>query len=183
MSTSTEVEFCVCGHNRICHPEDGPCQECFETGKLCHGYDPGDQSGRLQELPNDILVKDREDKIRSEGHKDDFGKTNWFSVAWLGLSEMADVMTFGASKYETFNFRKGMKASRLFSAAIRHLFAWHRGEEKDEESGLSHLAHAACCILMLRDIEILGTVEDDRWKKEQDADRVDPTNTEPGSDS
>lgn len=114
-------------------------------------------AGRLEEVPRDIL-------IREQGHKDDFEKTNYFCIPWEAVNEMAEVMTFGASKYEAFNFRKGMKASRLFSAALRHLYAWHKGEELDDESSKSHLAHAACCILMLRDIEMLGTVEDDRWE-------------------
>lgn len=114
-------------------------------------------AGRLEEIPRDVL-------IRQQGHKDDYEKVNYFCVPWEAVNEMAEVMTFGAKKYEQYNFRKGMKASRLFSAAIRHLYAWLRREEVDPESGKSHLAHAACCVLMLRDIEMLGKVEDDRWR-------------------
>jgi hypothetical protein len=122
--------------------------------------------------------------MRSEGHKDDFGKTSWFSAPWAAMNEMAEVMTFGARKYETFNYRKGMKASRLFSAAVRHLFSWWRGEQNDPESGKSHLAHAACCILMLRDIEIVGTVQDDRWKEgDEDASRPNTADTKSRDDS
>lgn len=179
MPPQVEKEFCVCGHNRICHHDDLSCQECFETGKICERYDPGDESGRLQSLPKDILTTNREDLMRSVGHKDDFEKTNYFALPWDALNEVAEVMTFGAQKYKVHNFRlPGMKSSRLFSASLRHMYAWVRGEEKDLESGKSHLAHAACCILMLRDKEIIGTDEDDRWKGVEDyAGRFDSTDS------
>lgn len=41
---------------------------------------------------------------------------------------------------------------RYFAASIRHLTAWYGGEENDDESGLSHLAHAMCCILFMMSI-------------------------------
>ncbi len=36
-----------------------------------------------------------------------------------------------------------------FDACMRHLTAWIEGERKDPESGLSHLAHAVCCLLIM----------------------------------
>ncbi len=102
--------------------------------------------------------------LKQEGHKDDDGKTLYFAMPWVALDEMAEVMTFGAQKYALFNFRKGMKYSRLWSAAIRHLVAWWRGEENDPETGKSHLAHALCCIGMLLEIKKLNRGEDDRCK-------------------
>ena len=102
--------------------------------------------------------------LKKEGHKDDDGKTLYFAMPWVALDEMAEVMTFGVGKYALFNFRKGMKYSRLWSAAIRHLVAWWRGEENDPETGKSHLAHALCCIGMLSEIQKLNRGEDDRCK-------------------
>ena len=110
------------------------------------------------------VEKTREQILAQEGHKDDDGKTNWFAMPMDALNEMAEVMTFGAKKYEMFNYRKGMKYSRLWSAALRHLFKWWRGEQADPETGKSHLAHAMCCIGMLRDSEIINKGTDDRYK-------------------
>lgn len=47
------------------------------------------------------------------------------------------------------NWEKGLAWGRLSGALLRHLWAWMRGEERDPESGLPHLAHMACCALML----------------------------------
>ena len=78
------------------------------------------------------------------------------------LFAIADVLAFGAKKYATHNWAKGFAWSRLSGAALRHLFAWSRGEKADPESGLSHLAHAGCCLLFLLDHEILKLGVDDR---------------------
>lgn len=120
-----------------------------------HSWEDDDDPGRLG-------GRSREEVMREGGHKDDFGKTNHFAMPWLAVSEAADVMTFGAEKYAMFNFRKGMKYSRLWSAALRHMIAWWRRDENDDESGINHLAHAICCLLMLREIQIIERGEDDR---------------------
>src|SRR5690349_19376477 len=78
------------------------------------------------------------------------------------LEAIAQVLTYGAKKYSTptdtgdHNWRKGFAWSRLIGAALRHLFAWMRGENRDPESGLSHLAHAGCCVMFLLEHEICG---------------------------
>jgi len=50
--------------------------------------------------------------------------------------------------------------TRYFDACIRHLTAWWQGEKNDSESGLSHLAHAACCILFLMWIDDEGVKDE-----------------------
>lgn len=65
------------------------------------------------------------------------------------LEEIAKALTFGAAKYGDWNWSKGLAWSRILGAAMRHLFAFARGEDKDPESGLSHLAHLGCCVLFL----------------------------------
>jgi hypothetical protein len=69
----------------------------------------------------------------------------------LPLIAVARVFQLGAKKYGEYNYAEGdgFEASRLYAAALRHLFAWWMGENNDIESGESHLAHAVCCILML----------------------------------
>jgi hypothetical protein len=78
------------------------------------------------------------------------------------------VLDFGSMKYSGRNWEKGIVYSRVFAAAVRHLWTgFHakvRGEDgTDGETGLSHLAHAACCVLFLLAYETRGmTAFDDR---------------------
>ena len=53
---------------------------------------------------------------------------------------------------------------RPLAAAMRHIMAFNDGEDKDPESGLSHLAHAACCIMFLLEFEKTHPELDDRYK-------------------
>jgi hypothetical protein len=80
------------------------------------------------------------------------------------LEQTAKVMAFGKEKYDAHNWRKGFAWSRPLSAAMRHLMAFNDGEDKDPESGLSHLAHAACCIMFLLEFEKTHQELDDRFK-------------------
>lgn len=80
------------------------------------------------------------------------------------IEQLAQVLTFGAQKYASHNWRKGISKSRLLAAAFRHLFAYLRGEDKDRESGLSHVAHAMCCCMFLLGLEHRADL-DDRWKE------------------
>lgn len=83
-----------------------------------------------------------------------------------GLNEVAKVLTFGANKYGAHNWRSGIQYSRLLSATMRHLNSFNSGNDLDGESGISHLAHAACNLLMLIEYQTLKLGKDDRWKDE-----------------
>lgn len=80
------------------------------------------------------------------------------------LEAIAEVLEFGRKKYASWNWAKGFNYSRLIGAALRHLFAFARGEDRDPESGLSHLAHAGCCVLFLITHERCRLGTDDRYK-------------------
>ena len=69
------------------------------------------------------------------------------------LLQTAAVLKFGADKYAEHNWRQGFAWSRPLAAAMRHIMAFNDGEDKDPESGLSHLAHAMCCIMFLLEFE------------------------------
>ncbi|MBS4019586.1 MAG: hypothetical protein KGZ68_15285 [Dechloromonas sp.] len=69
------------------------------------------------------------------------------------IEQLALVLSFGAQKYAAHNWRKGLSKSRLIAAALRHIFAYLRGENTDPESGLSHVAHAMCCCMFLLGLE------------------------------
>jgi hypothetical protein len=98
--------------------------------------------------------------------KHDQGKADLSILSVHGLSQIALALQFGAKKYNRYNYLEtGFKYTRLSSAALRHLYAWVWGEDKDAESGLSHLAHAGACIVMLIDHGAHNIGEDDRFKK------------------
>jgi hypothetical protein len=102
----------------------------------------------------------------SGGVKYDKEKAPMHLLAWEALEQIAKVMGFGATKYAPGNWAKGITQSRLISAALRHVYQYNSGEDKDPESGLSHLAHAACCINMAIWNEMKRPDLDDRWIKE-----------------
>lgn len=80
------------------------------------------------------------------------------------LTETGKILTFGAKKYADRNWELGMDWSRVYGALNRHLWTWWGGQNKDPESGESHLAHAACCIAFLLAYEQRGVGTDDRQK-------------------
>jgi hypothetical protein len=81
------------------------------------------------------------------------------------IEDIAAVLTYGAKKYKPNNWRKGMRWGKAFAAALRHLWAWWKGEDNDKESGLSHLAHAATEILFLLEYGRTHKELDDRVKE------------------
>jgi hypothetical protein len=97
------------------------------------------------------------------GKKYDSGKPAMHLIPPVALEGEAMAMGFGEAKYGSYNWLGGMAWSRLVAACMRHLMAWHSGESVDSETGLSHLAHARCCLGMLMGYEAYGLGEDDRF--------------------
>lgn len=87
------------------------------------------------------------------GVKYDTEKTRYDLVHWPFIEEVAEVLTLGAAKYSDDNWkavREGPNGrGRYIAAAFRHFIAWIGGEKDDPESGKSHLAHMACCLMFL----------------------------------
>ena len=101
---------------------------------------------------SDIAMKHDKEKVRLE------------LLSPIAINEIAKVLTFGANKYSPNNWRKGFVWSRLLGAALRHILAFMSGQDKDPETGLSHLAHAGCCIMFLLEHEVMHKELDDRYK-------------------
>lgn len=92
------------------------------------------------------------------------GKPRMELVAPDFLRGLAAVLTYGAAKYEPWNWTKGKTLSRDFAAALRHLTAWNDGEDLDPESGLPHLMHAVADIMIVFVTQLRGTGTDDRHR-------------------
>lgn len=100
------------------------------------------------------------------GIKYDEGKAELSMISATALTQLAKVLSFGAQKYERNNWRKGMNWDRLINATLRHVLAFNEGQDLDPETGLNHLSHAMCNLMMLIEYyyEELGT--DTRYKVE-----------------
>lgn len=78
-------------------------------------------------------------------------------------AELVKVLTYGSKKYAARNWERGQAWSVCYASCMRHLTAWHAGEDRDPESGLLHLAHAACNLFFLLAFQVRGmTSLDDR---------------------
>ena len=106
-----------------------------------------------------------EDKrVKGTALKFDQNKLPLNLLSTEAMNQTAAVLAFGAQKYAEHNWRNGFAWSRPLAAAMRHLTAFNDGEDRDPESGLSHLAHAACCIMFLLEFEKTSKHLDDRYK-------------------
>ena len=88
-----------------------------------------------------------------EGIKHDQLKHKWHLLPWRAAEVVVEVLMHGAEKYSPENWRK-VEGGRYFDAAIRHLVAYNNGEKTDPESGKSHLAHAATCVLFMLELDL-----------------------------
>lgn len=95
------------------------------------------------------------------GVKYDDGKTRLDLLPTNALWEVASVFTKGAKKYGDRNWEKGIDYSRLFAAAMRHLFKWWGGDMYDDELETHHVANAVACLLMILSIDARGVYPSD----------------------
>lgn len=112
--------------------------------------------------PSRSCVFSWEEEVK-EAFKDDRGKRQWDLLPLRALDEVIKVFEYGYQNHperHPHQWRYGTKFSRYWSAAVRHIFAWWKGEALDQESGLSHLAHAVCDLLILMEMSVLTRFDD-----------------------
>lgn len=81
------------------------------------------------------------------------------------LLSVGDVFAYGAGKYGERNWEQYAEDwdwCQLYASAMRHLIAWAGGEDIDPESGLPHLDHAVCNLMMLQGLIHAEKGNDDR---------------------
>jgi hypothetical protein len=84
----------------------------------------------------------------------DTGKPRMDLLPARPLLEIGAVAEWGARvKYPERNIEQGIEWGSLYAPLQRHLLAWWAGEDVNEESGMSHLAHAGFWILFLMEYE------------------------------
>ena len=123
--------------------------------EICHGA----VIARPMLKPSNQYSTHSQDKAKT----DDKGKPPLAKIPLALLNEVADVMEYGHTKYGDYNnFKKGMEISRNLSCALRHIYKFQNGEDLDQESTKSHLAHAATRLAFVLQNLKDGTAIDDR---------------------
>jgi hypothetical protein len=102
------------------------------------------------------------------GIKYNEGKLKLNLIPPEAILALGRALTYGDLKYNPNgdnirNWEKGMSWGNVYAALQRHLLAWSSGEEKDPESGLSHLDHALTNLAFLITYQERNTGIDDRF--------------------
>lgn len=85
-----------------------------------------------------------------KGIKYDSDKPRWSLVPSGVMLDVISVLEHGSRKYSDDKWKKVDNARvRYYDAAMRHISAWWEGEQNDQETYQSHLAHAICCLMFL----------------------------------
>jgi len=143
-----------CPHDAL---EPSTCAACSNGAIVIYTGDPPPQRIYITNTEGTGMNK-------TTGIKHDQEKVNMALLSPIALEKIAQVMTFGAKKYSANNWRGGFAWTRPAAAALRHIYAWLGGEDKDPETGISHLAHASCCLMFLLEFETTRPDLDDRYK-------------------
>jgi hypothetical protein len=98
--------------------------------------------------------------------KDNIGAGKWRQFGTMPvrvLWEVAVGMMEGGLKYGRHSYRAaGVRATVYTDAAIGHVTQWIEGEDKDPDTGLSHITKAICSLMVLRDGMLEDNFVDDR---------------------
>jgi hypothetical protein len=131
--------------------------------------DAAEQKDFTDILSEQIALKDAR---VAGGYKNDSDKTRIDLFPGDVLFAISDILTSGANTYTDRNWEEGMRWGRVFSALMRHMWAWWQSAtptvenfafgDLDLDTGRSHLWHAGCCIVFLIAYEMRSIGEDDR---------------------
>ncbi len=134
----------------------------------CQWQEPNGIPCVKHRLPNEPLCDYHSIKsvASAQGIKHDDGKPPIDLIDAHFIEDVALVLAFGARKYSVDNWQKGMAVGKALGSVLRHTFAVLRGELKDPETGISHLAHATCGLMFTHYFLRTNNVKpDDRWGK------------------
>lgn len=140
----SDVKRCTTCHFHYRDIGQYPCNECVNFNKWLSPV------SSIGPTISTVSGFNGTSTIKVEGVKYDKDKPKWSLLPFKALAEVVDVLTYGARKYAPDNWKKVPDArTRYVDASFRHFIAYINGEKNDSETGLSHLAHAICCLLFL----------------------------------
>lgn len=150
-----EVEKSAATHHALVTEE-----EILSVAKVSEALDiPLDQIDEVIEKPVLPFLEPTQQFVQNElgGVKADGGKvrpTLLLKSMPNAIKEILEVLEIGAKKYSEDNWKK-VEKSRYEDAVLRHLVLQYlAGEKLDNETKKHHLAHAACCILFMLELEL-----------------------------
>ena len=108
----------------------------------------------LKEAKSKTIIEELSKEKTDQAVKADSGKPQLTLVPRQILFDIARVREYGTKKYGDPDNWKQVEIQRYRDAAFRHFVAYLDDPQgNDEESGLSHLAHLACNIAFLCEME------------------------------
>lgn len=110
------------------------------------------------------MPRKKQNNPKGGGIKHDSDKPQLSLISPIAIFKLAQVMTDGAKRYDSHNWRKGFEWTRIADSANRHLTMWIGGMDKDPDSGRSNLAHCMACVMMLLEFEETHKLLDNRYK-------------------
>lgn len=122
-----------CGSDRVmfCWTSSGEYCKCADCGNTLEQVESNRQDKKA--------VRHNQDKLRVD------------LIPTQLTESVAKVLTFGAKKYSPNNWKGFTKEQQdeILGSLLRHILEYQKGNKIDSESGLHHLAHAACNIAFI----------------------------------
>lgn len=128
-----------------------------------------------------MAVGDVQSETRGTGARFNDGKVPLDLIPLSALIDCARVFDYGRRKYAAWNWAKGMDWSVPYGCLLRHMAAWFDGEDNDPESGLPHIGHAMCNLVMLATFTRTFREGDDRpikWMRADSSKALDSVSME-----
>lgn len=128
-------------------------------------YYDGENEGLREIIPSESCPPTVSRKaVDGGGKRLNSGKVPLSMVPNSAIYAIARVFEAGAKKYEKNNWRRGMNHTIPYECALRHLLKYAEGEDRDDETGELHLAHALTNIAMLIEYQTSCPHLDDRFE-------------------
>lgn len=91
------------------------------------------------------------------------GKPRFDLIPPLALKRVAELYARGASKYNEWNWSKGMPYSRFYASGFRHLMQWAIGDRKEDH--LSACVFNLLCIIHFEELNRYDLDDMPKWEK------------------
>lgn len=128
-------------------------RDLFEM-MLTYWYTPLDVDA-VQSTLRGVIAKSRDvyvDDVNAFGTADGVKKAHPVNALDFAFA-VGELFAIGANKYAARNWEKGMDFGRVWSAMLRHLLKFVRGERHDDVDGQHHMTSVAWCAVVLLHFE------------------------------